>query len=243
MTLSRSPRGAPVTWGVRDVTVHYGSTVALDGVSIDVRPGTVSVVVGGDGAGKSTLLKVLTGLVTVERGTVRRPEQTRIGAMAEVPGVWRDLTVREHLEFTTDAYRLAPATSEQRAQHLLARAGLSEARDRLGGALSGGMRQKLAVVLALLHGPDLLILDEPTTGVDPVSRAELWRLMGHAAADGTAVLMATTYLDEAERAAEVLVLDDGRPLSRGTPRALTDGRTLEEVVINRQRQAERERLG
>lgn len=227
-----------MTWGVRDVRVRYGDSLALDAVSLDLGPGAISAVVGGDGAGKTTLLRVVTGRVPVEIGEVRRPDLERIGAMAEVPGVWRDLTVDEHLSFAADAYGIDPVEAHRRAEDLLARAGLSGARDRLGGALSGGMRQKLAVVLSLLHGPELLVLDEPTTGVDPVSRAELWRLIGHAAAMGASVLLATTYLDEAERAEHVLVLDAGRTLLRGSPDELAGGDGLEAVVIDRQRRAE-----
>ncbi|MDX1659935.1 MAG: ABC transporter ATP-binding protein [Nitriliruptorales bacterium] len=230
-----------MTWGVEDLTVRYGGQLALDGVSVGVPPGSVTAVVGGDGAGKSTLLRVVTGLVPPDGGEVHRPALRRIGAMAEVPGIWADLTVDEHLSFVADAYGLDPVATDDRATRLLRRADLTDARHRQGGALSGGMRQKLAVVLALLHEPELLVLDEPTTGVDPVSRAELWRLIGHAAADGTGVLLSTTYLDEAERVAEVLVLDRGRSLLRGDPEEITGGRRLEEVVIERQRDEERKR--
>lgn len=226
------------SWGADDVTVTCGAAVALDGVSVDVPPGAVSAVVGGDGADKSTLLKVVAGVITADRGRVRRPAPGAVGVMAEVPGVWHDLTVDEHVAFAGDAYGLTRGDTDQRAQRLLVRAELSGAGARLAGALSGGMRQKLAVVLALLHQPALLVLDEPTTGVDPLSRAQLWRLIGHAAAEGTAVLLATTYLEEADRAADVLVLHAGRALLRGEPRALTGQRSLEELVIERQHDAE-----
>ncbi|MGH3441817.1 MAG: ABC transporter ATP-binding protein [Nitriliruptorales bacterium] len=226
-----------MSWGLTDVTKRFGDTLALDRAGIDVGPGAISAVVGGDGAGKSTLLKVCIGLVTPDEGSVSRPEPRRIGTLAEVPGVYRDLTVDEHLAFTAEAYGLSRRERARRAHELLRRAGLAAARDRLAGNLSGGMRQKLALILALLHEPDLLVLDEPTTGVDPVSRAEVWRLVGHAAAEGTAVLLATTYLDEAERAGEVLVLHEGRTVLHGAPQELTDGRRLEEVVIERQREA------
>lgn len=225
-----------MSWGLTDVTKRYGETLALDHAGIDVQPGAISAVVGGDGAGKSTLLKVCVGLVSPDQGSVRRPELGRIGSMAEVPGVYHDLTVGEHLAFTADAYGLSRSGRDRRADELLDRAGLAAAHDRLAGNLSGGMRQKLALILALLHEPDLLVLDEPTTGVDPVSRAEVWRLIGHTTAEGTAVLFATTYLDEAERAAEVLVLHDGRTLLRGEPEELTGGRRLEDVVVERQRE-------
>lgn len=239
--MTAADQDTDVAWGVADVTVRYRDTVALDRVGLMVRPGEVTAVVGGDGAGKSTLLKVITGRVQVASGRVHRPALTRIGAMAEVPGVWADMSVNEHLAFNVDAYGLERSRAEERTDALLRRADLADARGRLAGQLSGGMRQKLAVILALLHEPDLLVLDEPTTGVDPVSRAELWRLVGHAAAGGTAILLASTYLDEAERAAEVLVLDAGETLLHGAPAELTAGRRLEEVVVERQREVEQRR--
>ncbi|MDP8971236.1 MAG: ABC transporter ATP-binding protein [Actinomycetota bacterium] len=229
-----------MTWGVEGVTVRFGARVALAGIDLAVTPGTITAVVGGDGAGKTTLLKVCSGVLPPDLGTVRHPPRERIGAMVEVPGIYQDLTVDEHIRFVADAYGLSATTRRSRSQGLLQRAGLEAARDRLAGNLSGGMRQKLAVVLALLCRPDLLVLDEPTTGVDPVSRAELWRLIGHAASAGAAVLLATTYLDEAERAAEVLVLHEGRPLLRGTPDELTGGSPLEDIVIAKQMESQQE---
>ena len=123
----------------------------------------------------------------------------------------------ENLAFRAAAYGLPASRARERSAELITKAGLAAARDRLAGQLSGGMRQKLGVIAALLPQPDLLILDEPTTGIDPVSRAGLWRLIAGAAAAGAAVVLATTYLDEAERAASVLVLADGQSLGTGTP--------------------------
>jgi ABC-2 type transport system ATP-binding protein len=174
-------------------------------------------VVGGDGAGKTSLLRALAGTVRPAAGTVRRPDERRLGYVSAGPGVWADLTVDENLSFSGHAYGLSAGELDRRVGGLLERTGLAAARDRLAGRLSGGMRQKLALVMAVAHEPDLLVLDEPTTGVDPVSRAELWRLLAASAAAGAAVVVATTYLDEAERAATVLVLDRGRSLLAGTP--------------------------
>jgi ABC-2 type transport system ATP-binding protein len=178
---------------------------------------TAAVVGGGGGAGKTSLLRALAGTVRPAAGTVRRPPERRLGYVSAGPGVWSDLTVNENLSFAGQAYGLTAAELDRRIAALLERTGLAEARDRLAGQLSGGMRQKLALAMAVAHEPDLLILDEPTTGVDPVSRAELWRLVAASAARGAAVVVATTYLDEAERAATVLVLDRGRGLLAGTP--------------------------
>ena len=205
------------TWGCKDLEVRYGPTVACQDVSFEVAAGTVAAVVGGDGAGKTSLLRALAGSVRPAAGTVRRPPQDRLGYVSAGPGVWADLTVDENLSFAGRAYGLEAAELGRRIDRLLDRTGLADARDRLAGRLSGGMRQKLALAMAVAHEPDLLILDEPTTGVDPVSRAELWRLLAASAAGGAAVVLATTYLDEAERAASVLVLDRGRALLAGTP--------------------------
>lgn len=229
-----------MTWGVADLVVRFGGRVALDHVDLSVKPGKVTAVVGGDGAGKTTLLKACAGLIAADAGRICHPPRDRIGAMVETAAVYRDLTVDEHIDFVADVYGLSASARRSRAEQLLDRAGLAAASDRLAANLSGGMRQKLAVVLALVHGPDLLVLDEPTTGVDPVSRAELWRLIGHAASEGAAVLLATTYLDEAERAAEVLVLHDGRPVLHGEPEKLTAQARLDEIVIAHLRASEQE---
>jgi ABC-2 type transport system ATP-binding protein len=204
-------------WGVEGLGVRYGGNVALEDVTFQVPAGSVAAVVGGDGAGKTTLLRAMAGTVRPYAGTVRRPGERRLGYVSAGPGVWGDLTVDENLSFSGRAYGLGPDELERRLAGLLDRTGLAGARDRLAGQLSGGMRQKLALAMAMLHQPDLLILDEPTTGVDPVSRAELWRLLAGAAAAGAAVAVATTYVDEAERAAAVLVLDRGHGLLAGTP--------------------------
>jgi ABC-2 type transport system ATP-binding protein len=206
-----------MSWGLDDVEVRYGSKVALSRVSLQVPDGAVTAVVGGDGAGKTTALRVLAGAIAPTSGRVHRPDPTAIGYVSSGPGVYRDLSVDENLAFSARAYGMEAAVASRRSADLLEAADLGGARDRLVGALSGGMRQKFALVAALLHGPRLLVLDEPTTGVDPVSRAELWRLIGWAAAGGAAVVFATTYLDEAERAARVLVLEDGRPVASGAP--------------------------
>ena len=202
---------------VQNLTVHRGHVVALDDVTVQTPAGRITAVVGGDGAGKTTLLEAMVGLVSADSGTVQTPPRSQIGYMPSGAGSWNDLTVDENVSFVGGSYGLSPEAVAQRAEELLGRANLLDARDRLAGRLSGGMRQKLGFCLAMLHQPELLILDEPSTGVDPVSRVELWRLISEAAAGGTAVVMATTYLDEAERAGWVLVLDRGKALLSGSP--------------------------
>lgn len=209
-----------MSWGVRDMTVRFGDHTALEGVTLEVPPGRVTAVVGGDGAGKTTLLRCLVGALAPDDGEVRRPDARRIGYLSSTSGTYPDLTVRENLDFAATTYGLSATETRDRAAIFLDRTGLTDAHDRLAGDLSGGMRQKLGVVRAMLHRPELLVLDEPTTGIDPVSRSDLWWLIARAAAEGAGIALATAYLDEAERASWVLALDDGRPLAEGTPETI-----------------------
>jgi ABC-2 type transport system ATP-binding protein len=207
--------GTPVV--VRDAVVRFGSRTALDGVSMTAQPGHVTAVVGGDGAGKTTLLRALVGRVGLSSGSIEAPRPQEIGYLPASTGSWRDLTVQENVDFVGRSYGLAPDALAERASRVLSAAGLEPYRDRTSRQLSGGMRRKLGVCLALLHDPTVLVLDEPSTGVDPVSRVDLWRLAAQAAAAGATVVMSTTYLDEAERASQVVVLDRGSALVVGAP--------------------------
>jgi ABC-type multidrug transport system ATPase subunit len=212
---------------LRDVAVRHGRTVALDGVTLEVEAGAIVAVVGGDGAGKTTLARTLAGVTRPTSGEVVAPPRGKVGYLPSGPGVWAELTVRENLEFIAAAFGLAGDDRARQIDALLTTTGLTDADDRLAAQLSGGMRRKLATAMVLIHRPLLAVLDEPTTGVDPVSRFQLWRLLATAAADGAAVVMTTTYLDEAERATTILVLDQGRPLVAGdleTIRSIVGGR-------------------
>jgi ABC-2 type transport system ATP-binding protein len=210
--------GQPVV--VRDAVVRFGRRVALDGLSMSAQPGRVTAVVGGDAAGKTTLMRALVGQVALSSGSIEAPPPHEIGYLPASTGSWRDLTVQENVDFVGGSYGLARDVLAERAGVVLAAAGLERYRDRLSRQLSGGMRRKLGVCLALLHDPTVLVLDEPSTGVDPVSRVDLWRLAARAAAAGATVIMTTTYMDEAERASQVLVLDRGRVLVDGPPDAV-----------------------
>ncbi len=202
-----------MSFGFDSVTVMEGDVRALDHVDLEVEPGQVTAVIGADGAGKTTTARTLVGLVTADEGTVRRPPHGAIGYQPEAAGTWADLTVAENLAFVAAANDMSDDT--ERRDEILAFTALGGAVDRLAGDLSGGMRQKLAVAMAMLPRPRLTVLDEPTTGLDPLSRADLWRLLARTAAEGTAVLVTTTYLDEAERASNVVVLEEGRVLASG----------------------------
>jgi ABC-2 type transport system ATP-binding protein len=206
--------------GVRSLCVVIDGAQVLYDVDLDVPTGSVTAVVGGDGAGKSTLLRCLAGKLSPSAGDVVRPDRALIGYMPSTSGTWRQLTVEENIDFVGRAFGMSTSSIERRRAELLDRAGLHDAAGRLGRDLSGGMRQKLGFVMAMLHEPQLLVLDEPSTGVDPVSRVELWRLISEAAAGGAAVVMATSYLDEAERASSVSVLDSGRVVTSGTRDAI-----------------------
>jgi ABC-2 type transport system ATP-binding protein len=209
-----------VTWGAAGLVVRFGSATALDGVDLTIAPGRIHAVIGGDGSGKSTLLRVLAGVLAADEGEVHRPAAGRVGFVSAGGGLFRDLTVDENVEFVAQAYRLSHW--RPRAGDLLRRAGLDAFRNRLAGHLSGGQQRKLAGSLALLPEPDVLILDEVTTGVDPYSRMELWRLVASAAAAGAAVTAATAYLDEAERAEHVVLLHRGRVLASGPPQRIAE---------------------
>ncbi|MCB1246681.1 MAG: ABC transporter ATP-binding protein, partial [Acidimicrobiia bacterium] len=209
-----------MSWGVTDLGVDIAGEPAISGVNLDIVEGTISAVVGGDGAGKTTLARVLGRLIPHERGDVRIPPWRQVGYQPASSGSWPDLTVMENLRFVADAHHLKGDDRSQRFDVLLDSTGLGAATDRLAADLSGGMRQKLGVAMALVSQPKLLVLDEPTTGVDPVSRAELWRLISRSAAEGTAVVMTTTYLDEAERAARILALEAGKTLAEGSPETI-----------------------
>jgi ABC-2 type transport system ATP-binding protein len=211
-----------MSWGLDHVSVGFGANRALDDVTLHVETGSVTVVLGGDGAGKSTCLRALVGLIHPERGTVRRPSKERIGYVPATAGLYADLTVAENVDFWAHTYRISK-DERRTADEMLERTGLAPARHRLGSQLSGGMQRKLAVGLALLHQPELLVLDEPTTGVDPVSRTDLWRLITQAAANGTAIAVATTYLNEAARAGWVMVLASGVVQASGTPSDILEG--------------------
>jgi ABC-2 type transport system ATP-binding protein len=219
-------RAAPDTiqeWGTRDLSVRFGKRTALDHVTLRAAPGQIGAVVGGDGAGKSTLLGCVAGVVGASQGEVRRPPAARVGYLPSSSGVYPDLTVAENLTFRASVYGVSAAVAGQRVTGLLERTGLASVRQRLAGQLSGGMRKKLGVVAAMVHEPELLVLDEPTTGVDPVSRADLWWLIIIAASEGAAVIVSTSYLDEAERTASVLVLSEGHQLAAGTPAEIMAG--------------------
>lgn len=233
--------GTPPAAEARGLTRRFGSVVAVDGVDLAVPAGAVFGLLGPDGAGKSTLIRMLATPLTPDAGeasvfgrSIERPREVvdRIGYMSQRFSMYPDLTVAENVEFFGRLRGVPARLRAQRSRELLEGMGLAEFAGRQAQYLSGGMKQKLMLAATLVHEPDLLLLDEPTTGVDPVSRREFWRIIASLHQRGKTVLVATPYMDEAERCTRIAFMDGGRILSRGTPaeiRALVPG-TLFEVL-------------
>lgn len=205
---------------------------ALEGVSCAIRPRRVTGLIGPDGAGKTTFMRLCAGLLTPDKGrlttldidVVREPlkVQASIGYMPQRFGLYEDLSVQENMDLYADLQGVPRALRRERYAQLLAMSGLEGFRSRLAGRLSGGMKQKLGLVCTLVRPPRLLLLDEPTVGVDPVSRRELWHIVYHLVeAEGMSVLLSTAYLDEAERCAEVVLIHHGRILGHDSPQAFS----------------------
>lgn len=212
---------------VENISRRFGAVDAVRGVSFEVRGGEIFGLVGPDGAGKTTVMRLVAGLLDADEGRVevcgfdvsREPDavKDRMGYMAQRFGLYQDLTVEENIEFYGELFGTDAAERERLAGELLEMTGMSEFRRRRAGQLSGGMKQKLALVCTLLHRPQALVLDEPTCGVDPLSRREFWRILEGLARDGMAVLVSTAYLDEAQRCGRVGLMDGGRLAEAGKP--------------------------
>lgn len=225
---------------VRDVRSTYGGPYVVDGLSFVVNRGDMFGLIGPDGAGKTTTLRLLCGLARPASGEVRvfgedpfanRAAATRsIGYLSQRFSLYGDLSIDENVEFFARIHGVAEF--RDRRNRLLDLVGLSAFRDRLADRLSGGMKQKLALACTLIHQPALIVLDEPTTGVDPVSRREFWKLLGEFLADGLTIVVATPYLDEAERCSQVMLIHEGRMLALDTPAHLRTslGGVMFEVV-------------
>jgi len=215
---------------ISGLSKRFPGVHAVEEVSFDVRAGEIFGLVGPDGAGKTTTLRMLAGVLPPEVGTAtvagfdvtRDPEGAKqhLSYMPQRFGLYEDLTVDENIGFYADLFGVKKAEREQRSRQLLQAAGMSEFRARLAGKLSGGMKQKLGLVCALIHRPKVILLDEPTTGVDPVSRRDFWRILYSLVAEGVAILTSTAYLDEAERCHRVALMHKGKLLFCDTPAKL-----------------------
>jgi ABC-2 type transport system ATP-binding protein len=215
---------------VRGLTRRFGARTAVQDLSFEIARGEIVALLGPDGAGKTTTLRLLCGAIPPTSGTIvvagidlaRDPEQVRahLGYMPQRFSLYGDLTVQENLNFYADLYAVPRATRESRSRRLFEFSGLAGFRNRLAQQLSGGMKQKLALACTLIHEPDVLLLDEPTAGVDPVSRREFWRILYDLNRGGVTILVSTTYMDEAERCTTVGLLFAGQLISIEDPGAM-----------------------
>jgi ABC-2 type transport system ATP-binding protein len=227
----------------------FPGAVAVDGVSLTIREGDMFGLIGPDGAGKTTTLRCVLGLLPAEVGSVRawgldpwrqRRELSRaVGYLAQRFSLYGDLTVAENVAFFARVHGVP--RFERRRDELLEMLRMSPFRGRLADRLSGGMKQKLALACTLIHTPRLLVLDEPTTGVDPVSRRDFWRILSRLRMDGMTILLTTPYLDEAERCGRVALMDHGRILVEDAPDHLreTEVGVVVEILTPQSREAQR----
>jgi len=209
---------------------YFGAVAAVDDLTFAVNRGEIFGLVGPDGAGKTATMRMLAGVMQPDRGTividgidvVAKPEavKEKISYMPQRFGLYEDLTVDENIRFYADLFEIPARDREPRVRQLLDASGMSQFRARLAGQLSGGMKQKLGLTCALVHTPLILLLDEPTTGVDPVSRRDFWRILYGLREEGVTIIISTAYLDEAERCDRLALLHAGRVLYCDTPSAL-----------------------
>ena len=215
---------------VNALSKRFGSVQAIDHLTFSVGPGEIFGLVGPDGAGKTTTMRMLAGVLSSDEGAMTvaghdvaaAPElvKNNIGYMPQRFGLYEDLTVDENIAFYADIFGVRRRERDTRSAVLLKAAGIAEFRDRLAGNLSGGMKQKLGLICALIHRPRVLLLDEPTTGVDPVSRRDFWQILYSLLAEGVTIVISTAYLDEAERCSRLAMLHKGRLLLCDTPENL-----------------------
>ncbi len=239
--------GNPLVIEARELSRHFGALVAVRDVSLDVRRGEIYGVMGANGAGKSTTLRMLCGLLDPTSGSAtvvgydvaRDPEQVkaRIGYMTQRFSLYEDLTVLENLRFYAGIYGVHRRTRRARVDGVIERIGLGDRRKQLAGTLSGGWKQRLALACSTIHEPPLLFLDEPTAGVDPLSRRSFWDQIHRIADGGTTVVVTTHYMDEAERCHRLSFIFRGAVLEAGTPQDVVARRHLRILELDVPRDA------
>lgn len=241
---------------VRDLTRRFGSFTAVDSISVDVKVGEVFGFLGANGAGKTTAIKMLIGLLEPSSGSARvagfdvltqsDEVRKRIGYMSQRFSLYDDLTPRENITLYGGIYGLSDAEIRSRGDALLGGLDLMHVADRLVSTLPIGWKQKLAFSVAMLHQPAVVFLDEPTGGVDPVTRRQFWEMIYAAAARGTTVFVTTHYMDEAEYCDRLSIMVDGRIAAMGTPKALKaefGASSIDEVFVRLARPAAAEAVG
>ena len=237
--------GATVLVRLQELSRRFGELVAVDRLSLEVHRGEMFGLIGPDGAGKTTTLRMVLGILAPGSGTVetcglaprrqRHQLSDRVGYLSQKFSLYGDLSVDENIAFFAEIHDVKDW--RPRRDELLDLVRMTPFRHRLAARLSGGMKQKLALVCTLVHTPELLVLDEPTTGVDPVSRRDFWKLLSRLQRDGLTILLTTPYLDEAERCGRVALMDQGRLLTLDAPgnlRSQVEGSFLEVVARPRQ---------
>jgi ABC-2 type transport system ATP-binding protein len=230
-TPSTFPQHAGPAIEVEDLHRSFGETRAVDGLTLQVGKGEIVGLIGPDAAGKTTSMRIICGLLRPDQGRTRvlgfdsvrdaRALKQHLGYMPQRFSLYPDLTVAENLRFFADMFGLGKHQRERSETRLMEFSQLAAFRSRRAGQLSGGMKQKLALSCTLIHTPAALVLDEPTTGVDPVSRREFWRILRNLAEDGLALLISTPYMDEADLCDRVLLMHHGRTLIEGAPNSLS----------------------
>ena len=229
---------------VHDVSKNFGSITAVSAVTFSIEAGTISGLVGSDGAGKTTLLRMIATMIRPTSGNIfvdglnviarKARAKAAIGYMPQRFGLYQDLTVGENLDFFMDIYGIRGAERKRRRNFYLGFSKLMPFVDRKAGDLSGGMKQKLGLACVLVHQPQALILDEPTNGVDPVSRQEFWDILAEMKRNGMTILVSTAYLDEGEKCDQLVLMHNARILAIATPHEIqADFADLEEAMIHR----------
>lgn len=233
-----------ITIKTANLTRKFGQLTAVDNLNIEIEEGEIFGLVGPDGAGKSTTMRLLTGILDPTSGEgwvyskhiVKEAETLKdnIAYMSQRFGLYEELTVMENVNFYADVFGVPKIGREAKIKELLGFSGLEPFRERFAGKLSGGMKQKLGLACALIHTPKVLFLDEPTNGVDPVSRRDFWKILYNLLKEKVTILYSTSYLDEAERCKRVGLLHKGKLLRCNTPDAIKEelkAKTLEEAFI------------
>src|SRR6266566_1766975 len=216
---------------------NYGPVKAVRGIDLSVRHGEIFGLIGPDGAGKSSVFQILGGVMPATSGEAiilgrsAREARSYVGYLTQVFSLYHDLSVAENLRYMGELRRLSDSEIEQRGHRYLEMFGMARFKNRLAGRLSGGMKQKLSLACALIIEPKILLLDEPTTGVDPVSRREFWDALADLSNQGITIVVATPYLDEAERCTRIALMHDGQIHQTGTPRELRQNLGLQRLVV------------
>jgi ABC-2 type transport system ATP-binding protein len=234
---TRANHDANIAIEVCDLRKSYGAIHAVQGIDLEVRRGEIFGLIGPDGAGKTSVFQILGGVMPATSGEAlmlgqtARDARSYVGYLTQAFSLYHDLTVAENLRYIGELRRLSDADIAERGRRYLQMFGMDRFTDRLAGKLSGGMKQKLSLACALIIEPKILLLDEPTTGVDPVSRREFWDALAALSSQGITIVIATPYLDEAERCHRVSLMHEGRIHQTGTPRELREHLGLQRLIV------------